>query len=308
MAAVDTQTRLIVAPEEAGERLDRFVARRLPQLSRSAVQRLIDAGKVDVNHAPGKASYRVEANDVVDVAQPEPAAPAPTAQPIPLHVIYEDQALAVLDKPAGLVVHPAHGHAAGTLWNGLMARYPELRAWPKDERWPGLVHRLDRDTSGVMVVARTPEARDALRAQFKASQVRKVYLALVIGRPEHEQAHIDAPIARDPQHRQRMAVVEGGRPARTDYRVLEHLGNYTLLEARPLTGRTHQIRVHLAAIGHPVAGDRVYGPERQRLRLGRPFLHAAELTFRHPLTGQEMAFHAPLPGELERVLGGLRSA
>lgn len=300
--------RLVVAPEEQGERLDRFLARRLPQFSRSALQRLIDAGQVTVNHAPAKASYRVEADDLVEVALPEPVAPPPVAQPMPLPVVYEDEALAVIDKPAGLVVHPAHGHAAGTLWNGLMARYPELASWPKEEGWPGLVHRLDRDTSGLLVVARNPQARDALRAQFKVSQVRKVYLALVIGRPEHDQARIDAPIARDPHDRKRMAVVEGGRAAITDYRVRERLGNYTLLEVRPLTGRTHQIRVHLAAIGHPVAGDRVYGPERQKLDLRRLFLHAAELTFRHPVTGQEMTFRAPLPEELESVLRQLRGA
>jgi len=306
VAVVRTMERLVVAPEEQGERLDRYLARCLPQFSRSAFQRLIDAGLVLVNHAPAKASYRVEPDDLVEVALPEPVAPQPVAQEVPLRVIYEDGALAVIDKPAGLVVHPAHGHAAGTLWNGLMARYPELASWPSEEGWPGLVHRLDRDTSGLLVVARTPQARDALRAQFKASQVRKVYLALVIGRPEHAQARIDAPIARDPHDRKRMAVVEGGRRAVTDYKTLEFLGNYTLLEVRPLTGRTHQIRVHLAAIGHPVAGDRVYGPERQKLRLPRLFLHAAELSFRHPTTGQEMAFGAPLPEELERVLQRLR--
>jgi len=168
------------------------------------------------------------------------------------------------------------------------------------------VHRLDRDTSGVLLVARTPEARDALRAQFKAAQVSKVYLALVIGRPEHERARIDSPIGRDPRERKRLAVLEGGRQAITDYGVLEYLGDYTLLEVHPLTGRTHQIRVHLAAIGHPVVGDRVYGPGRQKLRLRRLFLHAAELTFRHPVTGQEMTFNAPLPGELEEVLAELR--
>jgi len=306
MAAIEMQERLVVAPEEVGERLDRFVARRLPALSRSAVQRLVEAGSILVNHAPAKPSYRMEDGDEVQVTVPAPSVHAPAAQGILLQVIYEDAALAVLNKPAGLVVHPAHGHEAGTLWNGLMARYPELATWPTEEGWPGLVHRLDRDTSGVLLVARTPEARDALRAQFKAAQVSKVYLALVIGRPEHERARIDSPIGRDPRERKRLAVLEGGRQAITDYGVLEYLGDYTLLEVHPLTGRTHQIRVHLAAIGHPVVGDRVYGPGRQKLRLRRLFLHAAELTFRHPVTGQEMTFNAPLPGELEEVLAELR--
>ncbi len=307
MAAVSALEQLVVAGEEAGERLDRFVARRLPQLSRSTVQRLIEGGDIRVNHVPSKPSYRVAADDLVQVILPPPAPAAPEAQAMALDVEYEDPTLAVLNKPAGLVVHPAHGHAAGTLWNGLLARYPELAAWPRDEGWPGLVHRLDRDTSGLLLVARTLAARDALRAQFKAGQVRKVYLALVIGRPEHERARIESPIARDPHDRKRMAVVaEGGRPARSEYRVLERLGNYTLLEVRPETGRTHQIRVHLAAIGHPVVGDRVYGPERQKLRLRRLFLHAAELTFRHPATGQEMTVRAPLPAELQQVLEELR--
>jgi 23S rRNA pseudouridine1911/1915/1917 synthase len=307
MAAASTVERLVVAAEEQGERLDRFLARHLPAHSRSALQRLIESGDVLVNRSVSKASYRLEAGDLVEVTLPPPAAPPPEAQEVPLQVVYEDAALAVLDKPAGLVVHPAHGHAGGTLWNGLLARYPELRTWPREEGWPGLVHRLDRDTSGLLLVARTPEARAALRAQFKATEVGKVYLALVIGRPEHEQARIEAPIARDPEARKRMAVVAGGRPAVSEYRLLEQLDDYALLEVRPQTGRTHQIRVHLAAIGHPVVGDRVYGPRRQKLRLGRLFLHAAELTFRHPTTGKDMTFRAPLPAELEDVLEGLRA-
>jgi 23S rRNA pseudouridine1911/1915/1917 synthase len=307
MARVGTRERLVVTAGEEGERLDRFVARRLAHLlSRAAVQRLVDDGSIVVNHAVVKPSYRMAEGDVVEVTVP-PAVEEQAPEAIPLDVVYEDESLAVLNKPAGLVVHPAHGHAAGTLLNGLLARYPELRTWPEEEGFPGLVHRLDRDTSGLLVVARTPAARAALRAQFKAAQVHKVYLALVSGRPELERARIDSPIGRDPQRRKRMAVLpKGGRRAVTEYRVLEHLGSYTLLEVRPETGRTHQIRVHLAAIGHPVVGDRVYGPQRQRLALDRLFLHAAQLTFRHPVTGEEMTFTAPLPPELEGVLEQLR--
>ncbi len=309
MAAVQMIERLQVMAEEAGERLDRFVVAHLaPALSRAAVQRLIESGDILVNHATAKPSYRVEEGDVVEVSMPEPAAAEPTAEAMQLDVVYEDEALAVINKPAGLVVHPAHGHAAGTLLNGLLARYPELRSWPAEEGFPGLVHRLDRDTSGLLVVARKPAVRAALRAQFKATQVHKVYLALVIGRPELELARIEAPIGRDPQQRKRMAVLpEGGKRAMTEYRVLERLGDYTLLEVRPETGRTHQIRVHLAAIGYPVVGDRVYGPQRQRLALGRLFLHAAQLTFRHPVSGQEVTFEAPLPPELQAVLTRLRA-
>ncbi len=308
MARVSIGSQFVVAPDEVGERLDRYVAQHMPELSRAAVQRLIAAGEITVNHAPAKASYRLEEGDLVEVMLPPPAAAKPEPQPIPLDIVYEDDCLVVLNKPAGLVVHPAHGHAAGTLLNALLARYPELRAWPPEEGWPGLVHRLDRDTSGLLVVARTPEARAALRAQFRARTVHKIYLALVIGQPRLERARIEAPIGRDPHERKRMAVVsEGGREASTEYRVLERLGDYALLEVQPETGRTHQIRVHLAAIGHPVVGDRVYGPARQRLALGRLFLHAARLTFRHPATGGEMTFTAPLPAELEAVLERLRT-
>lgn len=306
MASVSTVERLTVASAEEGERLDRFVALRLPQLSRAAAQRLIESANVLVNHAPAKPSHRLEGGDLVEVTLPPPAT-EPQAQAMPLDVVYEDEALAVLNKPAGLVVHPAHGRAAGTLLNGLLFRYPELRDWPPEEGFPGLVHRLDRDTSGLLLVARTPAVRAALRAQFKAAQVRKVYLALVIGRPRLERACIEAPIGRDPRQRKRMAVLEeGGKQAVSEYRVLERLGDYTLLEVRPQTGRTHQIRVHLAAIGHPVAGDRVYGPQRQRLALDRLFLHAAQLTFRHPVTGEELALDAPLPPGLQAVLDRLR--
>ncbi len=306
MAVASTLERLVVAPEEGGERLDRYVARHLSGLSRAAVQRLIESGDILVNHAPARSSYSLATGDLVEVSVPPPP-PAPEAEPVALEIIYEDAALAVLNKPAGLVVHPAHGHEAGTLYNGLRARYPELATWPPEDGWPGLVHRLDRDTSGVLVVARTPAVRDALRAQFKAAQVRKVYLALVNGRPKLDRALIEAPIGRDPRERKRMAVVpEGGKPAVTEYEVLEQLGDYALLEVRPKTGRTHQIRVHLSAIGHPVAGDRVYGPQRRGLALGRLFLHAARLTFRHPVSDEDVTFSAPLPPELQTVLDGLR--
>ncbi len=294
--------------EDQGERLDRYLARHLPQISRAQAQRLIESGEVLVNHAPSKPSYHLDEGDLVEVDLLAPAPEPPQAEAIPLQLLYEDEALAVLDKPAGLVVHPAHGHEAGTLLNGLLARFSQLKSWPAEEGRPGLVHRLDRDTSGLLLVALTPAAAGNLRAQFKAATVHKVYRALVIGQPRLDRACIEAAIGRDPRERKRMAVVsEGGREAVTEYRVLERLGDYALLEVRPKTGRTHQISVHLAAIGHPVAGDRVYGPQRQRLRFGRIFLHAAELTFRHPVTGEEMTFHAPLPCELEGVLAELRA-
>jgi len=301
------QLRLRVAPEDRGERLDRYVTAQAPHLSRSAVQRLIEEGAVLVNHAPGKASYRVEEGDVVEVQVPLPTPAEPKPEAIPLDIVYEDAALVVLNKPAGLVVHPAHGHRTGTLLNALLARYPELRAWPAEEGFPGLVHRLDRDTSGLLLVARTPAVQQALRRQFKARTVDKAYLALVHGSPRLDRARIDSPIGRDERERKRMAVVsEGGREAVTEYEVLERLPGYSLLEVHPKTGRTHQIRVHLAAIGHPVAGDPLYGPRRERLPLNRLFLVAARLSFIHPISGEEVTFSVPLPAELERLLAELR--
>ncbi|MGQ9683328.1 MAG: RluA family pseudouridine synthase [Anaerolineae bacterium] len=310
-AQVTEVERLIVGVEAAGQRLDRFLAESAGAASRTTWQRRIAAGEVLVNHVPARAGYRVAAGDVIEVA-PAPETPAkaggPATPALALTVIYEDGELAVLDKPAGLVIHPAHGHATGTLADALLHRFPDLAGWPAEEGYPGVVHRLDRDTSGVLLVARTPAARDALRAQFKAGTVRKVYWALVIGHPKQRRARIEAPIARDPAERKRMAVVPHGRPAATEYHVLEHLGSYSLLEVRPQTGRTHQIRVHLAAIGHPIAGDRVYGPQRQRLALPRMFLHARQITFCHPATGREMTFQAPLPADLAQPLDQLRAS
>lgn len=304
--------RLQVSPGDPllGERLDRYVAAQAPQLSRSAVQRLIAQGEVRVNNAPARSSYRMEAGDVVEVELPLPPPAGPAPEAMPLDIVYEDAAIVLLNKPAGLVVHPAHGHEAGTLLNALLARYPELRTWPAEEGYPGLVHRLDRDTSGLLLVARTPAVQGALRRQFQARTVHKVYLALVHGTPRLEHARIDSPIARDERDRKRMAVVsEGGREAITEYWVLERFSGYTLLEVHPHTGRTHQIRVHLAAIEHPVAGDPLYGPRRERLPgLQRLFLHAERLAFIHPISGEKVSFCVPLPQDLEAVLAALRQA
>jgi 23S rRNA pseudouridine1911/1915/1917 synthase len=225
------------------------------------------------------------------------AAPAPE---LPLSVLHADPDLIVVDKPAGQVVHPALGHRSDTLVNALLARYPDLRGIEAGAR-PGIVHRLDRDTSGVMVVGRTAAAAADLRRQFKARTVEKVYLALVSGRVSPPEAVIDAPIGRDPDHRQRMAAVPGGRPAQTTYRVLAESPTHSWVEVRPRTGRTHQIRVHLAAIGHPVIGDTVYG--RKDRAIGRTALHAWRLAFDHPGTGGRVRFEAPLPEDLRAALG-----
>ncbi|MGQ9666781.1 MAG: RluA family pseudouridine synthase [Anaerolineae bacterium] len=309
-----------VPAEAAGMRLDKFLAVRLRDVSRARIQQWIEEGHVTVNGRPARPSTRLDAGQAVRVLILPPAESRILPEPIPLDILYEDEALLVINKPAGMVVHPAAGHTSGTLVNALLARFPEWAAldwWESEEDEeeageefprPGIVHRLDKDTSGLLVVAKTAEARRALQAQFQARQVGKTYLALVHGMPSAPAGLIDAPLGRDPRQRKRMAVVSDGRPAVTAYRVLEPLGEYALLEVMPKTGRTHQIRVHLAFIGHPVVGDEVYGRRRGRLSCPRQFLHAAQLAFRHPITGQLLEFSAPLPPDLLAVLEQLRPA
>lgn len=292
--------------ESSGERLDVFVARRRPELSRSLVQRLIEEGLVTVDGRRARASQRLEHGTrvVVQVATEAPETPSPEA--ISLTIVYEDDDLLVVDKPAGLAVHPAAGLRRGTLAGALLAHRPELAGVGGPER-PGIVHRLDRDTSGLLVVAKNEAARAALARQWKAREVEKGYLALVHGRLEPAEGVIDAPIGRDPRHRQRMAVVEGGRAARTAYRVRRYLPERpagrdvcSLVEVKPSTGRTHQIRVHFAALGHPLVGDRVYG--RPSPVIGRQFLHAYRLALRHPVDGRPLEFESPLPDDLSAAL------
>jgi 23S rRNA pseudouridine1911/1915/1917 synthase len=295
--------RLVVS--EDGQRVDKYVAERSAELSRSRVQQLIDEGLLTVNGEAAKASRRLERGDEVVVHVPADSEPQLLAQPLPLVVVYEDADLLVVDKPAGLVVHPAPGHSRGTLVNALLARYPDL---PVDQgRRPGMVHRLDKDTSGLIIVAKNEDARRYLQRQFKEAKVRKVYLALVEGRMEPEQGIIDAPLGRDPKSRKRMAVRPGGRAAVTEYRVLDQFEEQTLLEVRPRTGRTHQVRVHLAFVGHPVVGDRTYGYRKQRLGTERQFLHAHRLGFRLPSTGKPIELVSELPQDLSVVLDSLRN-
>ena len=309
--------------EGSGERLDVFVARRCPRLSRSLAQRLIREGGVTVGGRPARAGQRLEPGDRVLVRMPPEEPETLRPEPIPLTIVYEDEDLLVVDKPAGLTVHPAAGLPAGqagvrrgTLAAALLAYRPELADVGGPER-PGIVHRLDRDTSGLLVVAKNEAARAALARQWKERQVEKGYLALVHGRLEPSEAVIDAPIGRDPRHRQRMAVVEGGRAARTAYRVRRYLQGgpaglpagqagrdaYSLVEVAPSTGRTHQIRVHFAALAHPLVGDRLYGRPSSVLR--RQFLHAHRLAFHHPVDGRPLEFESPLPEDLRQALEGL---
>lgn len=289
--------------EQAGFRLDKYLALACPERSRSYLQKLIEANQVTVNGSPAKAGHRLERGDLV-VASVPPHVPATlTAEDIPLDVVYEDDDLLVINKPPGLAVHPAPGHASHTLVNAILA-HCHLPGTAESVR-PGIVHRLDKDTSGLMLVAKTEQAQAELSAQLKARTVKRSYLVLVRGRLEPAQGIIEAPVGRDPKHRQRMAVVSSGRPARTGYRLLEHLDGYSLVEASLETGRTHQIRVHFSAIGYPVAGDKVYGVEAPFLE--RQFLHAYRLAFRLPGTGKQMQLDVALPPDLEHGLEILRS-
>lgn len=292
--------------EAAGQRIDKFLAAEIPGRSRSQIQDLIDDGLVTVLGATVKPSYRLRAGDIVVARVPPEEEVELVPQPIPLDIIYEDDNVVVVNKPAGMVVHPAPGHEAGTLVNALLAHVAEVAELAVSGegagRRPGIVHRLDKQTSGLIIVAKHEEARRFLQRQFKRRQVEKTYVALVEGQLQPPRGIIDAPIGRDPQHRQRMAVLSrGGRAARTVYHLVEYLNDYSLLSVRPITGRTHQIRVHFAAIDHPLVGDHLYGYRRQRLDIGRQFLHAWKLALTLP-SGEAREFVAPLSADLREVL------
>jgi len=280
-------------------RLDRYVSEQCPELSRTYAQRLIADGYITVNDRLAKASLKLSIGDRLRVVIP-PTAPSPLSpEAIPLNIIYEDDDLLVVDKPAGLAVHPAPGHPGHTLVNAILSHFPRL-ADVSDSLRPGVVHRLDKDTSGVMLVAKNKTAQANLSDQFKAHSVHKTYLVLVKGRLTPEEGIIEAPMGRDPRNRKRMAVVAEGREARTEYRVIKYISSYTLLKVMPETGRTHQIRVHLSAIGYPVVGDKVYGVKSPYL--SRQFMHASRLGFKLPSTGEYVEFTSDLPPDLEQAL------
>jgi 23S rRNA pseudouridine1911/1915/1917 synthase len=290
-----------------GLRIDRYIAQAVPDLTRSFVQKLIDGGRVTVAGQVSKASYKVEAGDQIIITVPPPEPIEVQAEDIPLTIVYEDADIVVVDKPAGMVVHPAFGHNSGTLVNALLAHCSDLAGIGGAVR-PGIVHRLDKDTSGLLIVAKNDLAHQNLQHQFKERLVHKTYLALTEGVLVAAHGVIDAPIGRDPKARQRMAVLpQGGRAALTEYNVQEYFRAYSLVAAEPVTGRTHQIRIHLAFIGHPIVGDLVYGFRKQRLPLKRQFLHAARIAFTLPSTGQPVEFHSELPADLAAVLQSLRT-
>ena len=309
--AAGPRRRLVVEPADAGERLDVLLARRLPDLSRSRAAQLIERGLVRLNDRPARKSDRPVAGDVVELVLPPPEPPRVAPEAIPLRIVYQDADIAVVEKPAGLVVHPAPGHPTGTLVHALLHHIPDLSGVGGVLR-PGIVHRLDRDTSGLLLVAKHDEAHRRLAAALKAREIRRAYLAAAWGHLRRDELTIDAPIGRAPTDRKRMAVVPGGRPAVTHLKRLERWIAADFLRATLETGRTHQIRVHLSWIGHPVVGDRLYSRSAERgfsgparawaaefaRRVPRQFLHAAELRFRHPRTGQWLELHSPLPPDL----------
>lgn len=293
-------------PDHAGERLDSALSETLG-VSRSRVQQSMLQGLIKVGGAEVGKSYRLIGNETISVLPLPEKAYRMEAQPIPLHIVFQDADIAVVSKQAGLVVHPAAGHLDGTLVNALLYALPDLGKVGEEVR-PGIVHRLDRDTSGLMVVAKHEEALVRLQAMVKRREVKRWYLALLHGTPPSTSGTIDAPVGRDQRDRKKMAVTGDGRPAVSHFKLLEALPGYSLVEVELVTGRTHQIRVHFSHIGHPVAGDRVYGRlgEKDRLPgLDRQFLHAWRLDFEHPLNHEPLSFKDPLPDDLAKVLKNL---
>jgi 23S rRNA pseudouridine1911/1915/1917 synthase len=310
--------KLAVRSSEAGERLDRFLAAQLPALSRTRIQSLVDRGRVTVNGGPGKRSYRVEDGDAVVIEIPAPSAAAAQPESIPLEILYQDDDLAVINKPAGMIVHPGAGAKSGTIVNALLHEFGARGKLSSvgGELRPGIVHRLDRETSGVLLIARNDLAHGALVEQFSGRKIEKTYLALLHGKLKEDSGRIELPVARDLHRRIRMTTRRReGRAARTDWKVRLRLPGYSLAEADLHTGRTHQIRVHFSALGHPVVGDTLYGaPRRPKVGseslgpLGRNFLHAARIRFAHPTTGKTIEVRAPLPAELVDYLGEIARA
>lgn len=304
-----------IESDDVGIRLDAFLATKVEQWSRSRLQRLVETEDVLVNSSPSKSSYKLRLGDEVEVELNLVESLRFEPENIPLDIVFEDDTLLVVNKPPGLVVHPAAGTPSGTLANALAYHFQELPTTGGPIR-PGIVHRLDRDTSGLLVVAKTDSALEHLSDQFRERSVFKLYAALVHGRFESDSGRIDQPLARDQGNRTRMAVVAGGRSALTKFKVRQRFDRFTLLDVDLKTGRTHQIRVHLAWIKHPVVGDEIYGGGRDnmiqdaRLRarirnLGRHFLHAQKLAFTHPVTGERLQFETALPDNLQELLNDL---
>jgi 23S rRNA pseudouridine1911/1915/1917 synthase len=320
----ETPSEFVVKARMAGKRIDAYLASRYPDYSRSVVQKLIEANAVLLNGQPVKASTKVKLDDVIRIWLPELADDAPAPEEIPIEVVYEDPALTVVNKPPGMVVHPAKGNWRGTLVNALQFHYDTLSTVGGENR-PGIVHRLDRDTTGLIIIAKDDAAHRALARAFEERTVQKEYLAFVAGVPRRDSDYIERPIGIHPTSREKMAIrqaEDGGKEAVTFYEVLERFDGYALVRCKPRTGRTHQIRVHLAHIGHPIVADKAYSgrdrltladlagpdiPEPDTILIDRQALHAQALRFHHPLTGQELNLVAPMPADMTAVLDALRA-
>lgn len=291
-----------------GGRLDQILSSSINDVSRTRLQKLIREGHVQVDgFVITKPAFQLEGNEIVEVNIPAPKSTKLKAEKIPLDVIFENQDILVINKPPGIVVHPSVGHASGTLVHAVLAHAPDIQGVGGVRR-PGVVHRLDKDTSGIILMAKNDAAHQMLQDQFRQRKVEKTYLALVHNKPPTPKGRIEAAIGRDPQHRQKMTVVPDskGREAISIYKTIENFDRHAFLEIRPLTGRTHQIRVHLAFIGCPVVGDEVYGSQKTVLDVKRQFLHAEKLKIQLPGEEGEAVFHAPLPSDLDQVLTELR--
>lgn len=294
-----------IEPSDAGERIDKYISLQNEDWSRSQVQTWIKEGRVTVDGEPVKNNYKLQAENELTLRVPPPREMAILPEPMPLDIVYEDSDVVVVNKPRGLVVHPAPGHYSGTLVNGLLAHCKDLSGINGVLR-PGIVHRIDKDTSGLLMVAKNDKAHMGLAEQLKEHSVNRTYVAIVHGVIQHEMGTIEAPIGRDPKNRQQMAVVfENSKHAVTHFIVQERFKDYTLVELKLETGRTHQIRVHMKYIDHPLAGDPKYGP-KQTLELNGQALHAKTLGFVHPRTGERLEFEAPLPEDLEQTIAYLR--
>lgn len=294
-----------ITEETAGNRIDKALALLQPDWSRTQIQQWVKDERIQVNGSFMKSNYKVKTGDVVSVEQPEPEAYDIVAEDLNLEIVYEDQDVLVVNKPVGMVVHPSPGHLSGTLVNGLMHQCTDLSGINGVMR-PGIVHRIDKDTSGLLMVAKNDKAHVSLVDQLVEKSVNRVYTALVHGHIPHDNGTIDAPIGRDPRDRQKMAVVDNGKNAVTHFKVLERFGDYTLVECRLETGRTHQIRVHMKYISYPLVGDPKYGP-RKTIDYGGQVLHAGTVGFQHPSTGEYMEFTAPLPENYQQLLNELRA-
>lgn len=301
--------RLTVSPGDAGVRIDKYLAEQLPDITRSYLQKLLKDGSVQMNGKPVKASTKTAVGAVIALTIPEPEEPEILPENIPLDILYEDSDVILINKPKDMVVHPAAGHYTGTLVNALMYHCRGDLSGINGVLRPGIVHRIDKDTTGVLIVCKNDRAHNALAEQLKEHSITRKYRAIVCGNLKEDEGTVDAPLSRHPQDRKKMAIVRsGGKRAVTHYRVLERFGNDTYIECQLETGRTHQIRVHMASLGHPLLGDEIYGRAKSPFKLEGQTLHAMVLGFIHPTTGEYMEFEAPLPEYFEKLLEKLRKS